>query len=66
MQKGVVGGRSCVVELYPIWTPVEGYVESVRLVAVAELWELIRGQIIVLRLNTEAQTTIWGQQQFET
>jgi hypothetical protein len=66
MQKGVVGGRSRVVELYPVWTPVKGYVESVRLVAVTKLWELIRGQIIVLRLNTEAQTTTWGQQQFET
>jgi hypothetical protein len=54
MQEGIVDRGSCIVELYSIWAFVEADVESVRLVAVAKLRELIWREVVILRPYTKA------------
>ena len=59
MEESIVGRRSCVVELKSIWTSVEAYIESVRLVSVAELRQLVRWEVIIVWTHTQTQATIF-------
>lgn len=66
MEKSIIGGRRCIVELEAEWTIVQADIKDEWLIQIVEKRKIVRWERISIDMRTESQTAIFVRAERDT